>query len=188
MQSRCCCPPDIPSADSLSRSFTSSHSAAARRLRQRPGEGGGVQDQSPARAARERHNQARLKITSSQRQIMRDAVRAWYDLVSIRAVRTVTKTQALTVLRAFEGLRKEMLDPKLHRSITDLLGLRQVYLATQTALMDSNRNEAVSVFKLLAAMGRLNATDLKLPVEIYDPAVNLKHQASRIVGDGIQGD
>jgi hypothetical protein len=119
---------------------------------------------------------------------MRDAVRAWYDLVSIRAVRTVTKTQALTVLRAFEGLRKEMLDPKLHRSITDLLGLRQVYLATQTALMDSNRNEAVSVFKLLAAMGRLNATDLKLPVAIYDPAVNLKHQASRIVGDGIQGD
>jgi hypothetical protein len=81
-----------------------------------------------------------------------------------------------------------MQDPKLHRSITDLLGLRQVYLSTQTALMDSNRNEAVSVFKLLAAMGRLNAVDLKLPVEVYDPAVNLKHQASRIVGDSIQGD
>ncbi len=143
---------------------------------------------SEIRAARELNNQARLNITSSQRQILRDAVGAWYELVSIRAVRFVNKKQAAAVLRAFEGLRKEMADPKLHRSVTDLLGLRQAYLATQTQLMVSNRNEAIAVFSVLAAMGRLNADYLKLPVQVYDPNSNLKAQASRLVGDSIHGE
>ncbi len=143
---------------------------------------------SEIRAARERANQAKLKITSAQRQVMRKADGAWYDLVSVRAVRAVNKAQAQTVLRAFEGLRKEMADPKLHRSITDLLGLRQVYLLTQVALIESNREEAVSVFKLLAAIGRLNVEQLKLPVEPYNPDINLKRQASRFIGDTIQGE
>lgn len=129
---------------------------------------------SEIRAARERANQARLQISSAQRRAMRDAYTAWYDLVAVRAVRAVSKVQAQTVLRAFEGLRKEMNDPKLHRSVTDLLGLRQVYLATQIALMDSNKDEAISVFELLAATGKLNARELNLQVEIYDAEAGLK--------------
>lgn len=143
---------------------------------------------SEIRAARERANEARLRITSSQRRTMREADSAWYDLVSIRAVRAVNKAQAQTVLRAFEGLRKEMKDPKLHRSVTDLLGLRQVYLATQIALMDSNRDEATSVFQLLSAIGKFNAKELKLPVEDYDAEANLRHQSGRFAGDTIKGE
>jgi outer membrane protein len=143
---------------------------------------------SDIRAARERANQARLKITSAQRQTTRDALTAWYDLVSIRAVRAVNKAQAQTVLRAFNGLRAEMADPKLHRSITDLLGLRQFYLATQISLLESNRDEAVSLFRLLASIGRLNVSDLKLPVEAYDPDQNLKRQSGRFIGDSIYGE
>ncbi len=143
---------------------------------------------SEIRAARERANRARLEITSAQRRAMRDASTAWYDLVSVRAVRAVNKVQAQTVLRAFEGLRKEMADPKLHRSVTDLLGLRQIYLATQIALMDSNRDEAISVFRLLAATGKLNARELNLPVETYDAEANLKRQSGRFVGDTIKGE
>jgi outer membrane protein len=143
---------------------------------------------SDIRAARERANEARLKITSAQRQTTRDALTAWYDLVSIRAVRAVNKAQAQTVLRAFNGLREEMADPKLHRSITDLLGLRQFYLGTQISLLESNRDEAISLFKLLASIGRLNVTDLKLPVEAYDPDKNLKRQSGRFIGDSIYGE
>ncbi len=143
---------------------------------------------SEIRAARELNNQARLKITSSQRQSLRNAVRAWYELVSIRAIRNVNKVQAATVLRAFEGLRKEIADPKLHRSVTDLLGLRQGYLLTQSQLMASNRNEAIAIFTLLAAMGNLNAGYLALPVEIYDAKANQKAQATRLVGDSIHGE
>lgn len=140
------------------------------------------------RAARERANKARLKITSEQRRAMRDAYAAWYELVSVRAVRAVDKVRAKTVLRAFEGLRKELADPKLHRSVTDLLGLRQVYLATQISLMNSNQDEAVAIFELLAATGKLSAKDLGLPVEPYDATANLKRQAPRFIGDTIQGE
>jgi outer membrane protein len=143
---------------------------------------------SEIRAARERNNRARLAITSRQRQITRDAVRAWYDLVSVRAIRMVNKAQAASVLRAFEGLRKEIADPKLHRSITDLLGLRGGYLGTQSALIASDRDEAVAVYRLVSAMGKLNARDLGLPVQVYDAQANLKTQATKIIGDSIQGE
>ncbi|MCE9523991.1 MAG: TolC family protein, partial [Alphaproteobacteria bacterium] len=143
---------------------------------------------SEIRAAREANNRARLLITSSQRQITRDAAHAWYDLVSVRAVRTVNKVQAETVLRAFEGLRREMSDPKLNRSVTDLLGLREGFLGTQTLLVASDRDEAVAIYRLLASMGKLNATYLSLPVKVYDADANLKAQATRIVGDTIHGE
>ena len=35
---------------------------------------------------------------------------------------------------------------------------------------------------------RLNVTDLKLPVEAYDPDKNLKQQSGRIIGDSIYGE
>lgn len=140
------------------------------------------------RAAREANSRARLNITNRQRQIMRDALHAWYDLVSIRAVRSVNKDQAKTVLRAFEGLRKEMADPKLHRSVTDLLGLRALHLAARTLLVNSQRDEAVAIYRLMAATGNLNAAFLELPVERYDPAANLASQRGRWLGDSIQGE
>ena len=140
-------------------------------------------ERAAMRATDEEIAQARSKWMPSL-----NADGAWYDLVSVRAVRAVNKAQAQTVLRAFNGLRAEMTDPKLKRSVTDLLGLRQVYLLTQIALIESNREEAVSVFKLLAAIGRLNAFELKLPLEPYNPDVNLKRQANRFIGDTIHGE
>jgi len=143
---------------------------------------------SEIRAAREANNRAKLAITSRQRRVMRDALHAWYDLVSIRAVRAVNKAQAESLRRAFDGLRAEMADAKLHRSMTDLLGLRQGQLLAATILANSQHDEAVAIYKLMAATGNLNAAFLELPVEAYDPAANLKSQAGRLVGDSIQGD
>jgi outer membrane protein len=143
---------------------------------------------SEIRAAREAANRARLNIASRQRQVMRDALHAWYDLVSIRAVRSINKAQAKTLLKAFEGLRAEMNDPKLHRSNTDLLTLRQAYLGARTQLINSQRDEATAIYRLMASTGHLNATFLELPVTAYDPAANLKAQEHRLIGDKIHGE
>jgi outer membrane protein len=143
---------------------------------------------SEIRAAREANNRARLNIVSRQRQVIRDALHAWYDLVSIRAVRAVNKVQAATLLEAFEGLRKEMADAKTYRSVADLLGLRLAHLSARKVLVSSQREEALAIYRLMAATGNLNAAFLKLPVERYDPDVNLDAQAGRLVGDSIQGD
>lgn len=143
---------------------------------------------SEIRAAREANNRARLNIASRQRQVMRDALHAWYDLVSIRAVRSVNKAQAQTLLKAFEGLRAEMDDVKLRRSMTDLLVLRGAYLGARTQLVNSQRDEAIAIYRLMAATGNLNAAFLELPVKLYDPAVNLDAQQKRVVGDKIYGE
>jgi outer membrane protein len=143
---------------------------------------------SEIRGAREANNRARLTIVSRQRQVMREALHAWYDLVSIRAVRAVNKVQAATLWEAFEGLRREMAEPKLHRSVTDLLGLRLAHLAARKVLVTSQRDEALAIYRLMAATGNLNARFLRLPVEPYDPDANLEAQAKRLVGDSIQGE
>lgn len=143
---------------------------------------------SEIRAAREANNRARLSIASRQRQVMRDALHAWYDLVSIRAVRAVNKAQVASLSAAFQGLRKEMGDPKLHRSVTDLLGLRLAHLGARKLLINSQRDEAVTIHRLMAATGNLNAAFLNLPVERYDAEANLKAQAGRLVGDSVHGE
>lgn len=140
---------------------------------------------SEIRAARQSNNRARLALTSTQRQVMRDALHAWYDLVSIRAVRAVNKAQAKSLLEAFNGLRTEMSNPKLHRSITDLLGLRLAHLGARKVLVGSQRDEAVAIYRLMASTGNLNAAFLELPVDIYDPEKNLQKQRGKWVGAGI---
>jgi len=143
---------------------------------------------SEIRAAREAGNRARLNITSQQRHALRDAAHAWYELVSVRAVRSVNKMQLEALGRAFDGQRREIANPKLHRSMTDLLALRAALLGAQTALVANDRDEAVAVYRLLTAMGKLNAAYLALPVEIYDATANLKAQATRLIGDAIAGE
>lgn len=139
---------------------------------------------SEIRAARQSNSRARLEISSAQRRVMRDALHAWYDLVSIRAVRAVNKAQAKSLLEAFEGLRGEMSNAKLHRSITDLLALRFAHLGAKKVLVGSQRDEAVAIYKLMAATGNLNATFLALPVDVYDPEKNLKSQRGKWIGGG----
>jgi outer membrane protein TolC len=55
------------------------------------------------------------------------------------------------------------------RTTLDVLDAEQELLNAQVALVGAQRNEYVAGFRLLSAIGRLTAHDLKLPVDYYDP-------------------
>jgi outer membrane protein len=55
------------------------------------------------------------------------------------------------------------------RTTLDVLDAEQELLDARVALVISERNEYVAGYQLLAAVGRLTAQQIGLPVEIYDP-------------------
>jgi len=55
------------------------------------------------------------------------------------------------------------------RTVLDLLDAEQELLDANVSLVRSQRDEIVAAYRVLAAIGRLTASDLGLPVEVYDP-------------------
>jgi outer membrane protein len=148
---------------------------------------GGV-EWSAIRAAREHSGEARLLLESNRRLVSRNATSAWFELTSVQAVKLINKMQVRTQLAAFEGLKTEIANPKLNRSTSDLLLQEHAMLTSQIALAQSDRDEAVAIYALLAAVGKLNASDLNLAVDVYDAEANTKAQAGRWIGSSIQGE
>ncbi|MBI1213144.1 MAG: hypothetical protein GC190_16895 [Alphaproteobacteria bacterium] len=148
---------------------------------------GGV-EWSAIRTAREQNGEARLLTESNRRLVSRNATSAWFDLTSIQAVKLINKMQVRTQQAAFEGLKAEIADPKLNRSTSDLLLQEHAMLTSQIALAQSDRDEAVAIYSLLATIGELNAGSLSLPVDIYDVDANTKAQSGRWIGSSIAGE
>lgn len=148
---------------------------------------GGV-EWSSIRTAREHGGEARLLVDSSRRAATRNAASAWFELTSVQAVKMINKMQVRTQQAAFEGLKAEIANPKLNRTTSDLLLQQHATLTAQIALAQSDRDEAVAIYSLLAATGRLNASALDLPVAVYDVDANLKTQKGRWIGGSIYGE
>ncbi len=148
----------------------------------------GGSEWSAIRAAREHGGETRLLAESSARQSTRNAASAWFELTSVQAVKLVNKMQARAQQAAFAGMKAEIGKPKFNRSTSDLLNQEHAVLASQIALAQSDRDEAVAIYSLLAAIGGLNAVDLQLPVTVYNVDANLKKQSGRWLGDSLSGE
>ena len=148
----------------------------------------GGSEWSAIRAAREHRGEAQLLVESGERLGTRNAATAWLELSSVQAIKLINKMQERAQEAAFEGIKAEIANPKLNRTTSDLLLQEHGVLSSRIALALSDREETVAVYTLLAAIGRLNAGELKLPVETYDAEANLKRQSGRWIGDSIGGD
>ncbi len=69
---------------------------------------------------------------------------------------------------AFRGVREEATLGA--RTTLDVLNAEQELLSAQANLISAQIDEHVSSYSLLAAMGRLTAADLRLNVQLFDPA------------------
>ena len=58
------------------------------------------------------------------------------------------------------------------RTTLDVLDAEQELLSSKVNLVTSRRDQYVAIYNVLAAIGKLNARDLELDVEYYDPASN----------------
>ncbi len=67
---------------------------------------------------------------------------------------------------ALEGVQQEATVGS--RTVLDILNAEQDLFTTRVNLVRAQHDEIVSEFQLVAAIGRLTAVDLRLPVTLYE--------------------
>ncbi|MDJ0945211.1 MAG: TolC family outer membrane protein [Kiloniellales bacterium] len=121
---------------------------------------------SRVREAKQVVGQRRLEIDEARRRAEQEAVSAWERLTTARAQIESFTSQVRSNEIALEGVRQE--NAVGARTILDILDAEQELLDSQVELVRSERDEVVASYDVLSAVGRLTATEIALPVEIYD--------------------
>ncbi len=142
---------------------------------------GGVSSQ--VRAAKQSASQQLSLLADARREAERAATAAWTDLAAARASIRSFEAEVRAQEVAFEGVQQEANVGS--RTVLDVLDAEQELLNARVDLTGARRNEVVAAFELLAAVGRLTAEDLKLPVDYYDPTRNFEAVEDKIYGTGI---
>lgn len=143
----------------------------------------GVQS-SAVRQARQLNSQRRLQVIEVERQITEGVRNAWEALREAQARIVSDESQVRANEIALEGVRQEA--DVGSRTTLDVLDAEQELLDSRVSLTSAQHDEAVATFQLLAAIGRLTARDLRLPVTYYDPARNYDDVSGQIYGWGIE--
>ena len=126
---------------------------------------------SRIRQARQLASQRLLELADAERDAVRQATESWEALQTASA-RIVSFTAEVSAQQtALDGVNQEALVGA--RTVLDQLDAEQELFNAQVNLVQARRDEVVAAYRLLSAMGLLTAEYLELPVELYDPTVNL---------------
>jgi outer membrane protein len=125
---------------------------------------------SQIREAKELNNKARLDTETARRATDEGVSNAWESYRASKASSAANREQVRAAEIAFEGVQQEL--EVGSRTTLDVLNQQQELLNARVALVRSERDEVVAGYALLAAVGRLTAKELGLPVELYDPVEN----------------
>ncbi len=132
------------------------------------------------RQAKELNNKARLDTEDARRSTDQNVSNAWEAYRAAKASSEANREQVKASEIAFEGVQQEL--EVGSRTTLDVLDQQQELLNARVALVRSERDEVVASYSLMAAIGKLTAGELQLPVQLYDPTDNYYMQTWRPVG------
>lgn len=135
------------------------------------------------RSAKQSASQALADVEAAMRVVRENVIAAWEQLQSVRASIEAFEAQVVASEIALEGVRQEAMVGS--RTTLDILDAEQEFLNAQVDLVTAKRNEVVAVFTLLSAIGQLNAKQLDLAVDVYDPNAYYERVDGKIFGTGI---
>lgn len=135
---------------------------------------------SSIRSSRESLAQARLNLDEARRTVTSQVTQAWQSLATARAQILARGDQVRASEVALRGFRQEQ--EVGARTLLEVLNAEQDLLNARVQLVTARRDEVVASYGLLAAMGRLSAPMLNLPVPVYDPTTNYERNANRWFG------
>ncbi len=123
---------------------------------------------SQVREAKQLSSQRRLQTLDVRRQVRESVVSAWHALVASRQTIKSFTDQVNANRFALEGVRQEALVGS--RTTLDVLDAEQELVDSQVNLVGARRDSIVAAYRLLGAIGKLTAEDLRLRIPVYDPA------------------
>ena len=119
------------------------------------------------RQSKELLNQRRIEVERSRRDVIEAASQAWERMTTTRSQISARMEAIRANGIALEGVRQEA--EVGSRTTLDVLDAEQELLDSRVALVIAERDEYVAGYQLLAAIGRLTAAHISLPVQTYDP-------------------
>jgi outer membrane protein len=130
----------------------------------------GGAEYSAIRLDKETVGQQRLNVDQVRDQTRANVVQAWGQLQAAKAQIEAAIRQNAAAERALEGVRNEAQAGQ--RTTLDVLNAEQALVNARVALIVAQHDRVVASYSLLAAVGRLSAEELHLPVSIYDPSAH----------------
>jgi outer membrane protein len=141
-------------------------------------EGGAIYSQT--RQAEQTVGQRRSQVDDTRRAAVQTATQFWSTLQAARASISSFAAAVRAAQIALEGTQQEALVGT--RTVLDVLIQNQQLLTTQSQLVTAQHDAALAEFNLAAAVGRLIAPELKLPVKLYDMERHYKEVKDKWIG------
>lgn len=141
-------------------------------------EGGAIYSQT--RQAEQTVGQRRSQVDDARRAAVQTATQFWSTLEAGRASISSFAAAVRAAQIALEGVQQEALVGT--RTVLDVLIQNQQLLTTQSQLVTAQHDAALAEFNLAAAVGRLIAPELKLPVKLYDMEQHFKQVRDKWIG------
>jgi outer membrane protein len=126
----------------------------------------GGSEYSAVRQARQTAQQTQKLVDDSRRTAVQSAVQAWETLAAAKASAASTREQIRANEIALEGVEREAIVGS--RTTLDVLNAQQALLNSQVTLVQNLAQVVTASYQVAAAVGRLTARDLHLPVPLYD--------------------
>jgi len=141
-------------------------------------EGGAIYSQT--RQAQQTVGQRRSQVDDARRAAVQTATQFWSTLQAGRASIASFSAAVRAAQIALAGVQQQAL---VGTSTTlDVLIQNQQLLTTQSQLVTAQHDAALAEFNLAAAVGRLIAPELKLPVHLYDMEQHYKEVKNKWIG------
>ena len=154
--------PDIPGDSSLEGEFTTTVTG---RVNMPLYQGGGVT--ARVRQAKETNNQLKKEVEDARLRVHADVIANWGILQSSGPAIASAQTAVEANKIALTGVREE--EKVGQRTTLDVLDATRELLNSQIGLVTALRDRVVAEYSLYAAIGRMDAQTLGLPVPYYDP-------------------
>lgn len=126
----------------------------------------GGAEYAAVRQARQEAQRLRQVVDEQRRLAAQQAAEAWESLLATRAAVVSVRAQINAAEIALDGVRREAIVG--NRTTLDVLNAEQELLNARVALVRALANQVTASHALAAALGRLTAQDLRLPVAPYD--------------------
>lgn len=123
---------------------------------------------SGVRRAMAQRDAQRSNLHVVRHNIAQEVGNAYAILASAQAQLSASQERVRAARIAFRGVREEA--SLGARTTLDVLDAEQALLDASSALVSTRADLYVSAYRVIAATGQLTAQDLRLPVQIYDPA------------------
>lgn len=135
------------------------------------------------RQAKQTENKYRILWSKTLQDVHAEVVAAWENYTASKAQVESIQSQIKASEMALKGVIREAKVGA--RTVLDVLDAEQEHLDNQVALVKTHRDEIVSAYALMAAIGQMNPLGLGLPVQAYDPKEYYESVKNKWLGYGI---